>query len=261
MTKIPAIILIVLFLSLLPLASSALEADAAIEESATVETTEANARRWSLSIDEWRRYQEIMKGEGRYNWQTADPITVLGIYAETNAERDRYAERVAIQEYTLTKRFLDFNSAYLLAGRRLYGDQPAMDLNKFYAFYNTTAPGAPPLRGDNNQSLLGAMGDRFVLFISPDCTGCNDAYLALRDAQKVGTTLDIYFVGASDNDITHWAKTMAINPDLVKNRTVTLNGEGDMYARYNRPPLPAAFYYKQSSNSVHPVNLGDGGMQ
>ena len=266
------IILMFLLLASLPVISLALDAGAAAEEqSANVlstvresftETSAESARRWDLTEGEWQRYEEIMKGEGRYNWQNADPITVLGIYAETDTERERYAERLAIQEHTLVKRFLALNFAYLRASKRLYGDEPVIDLDKFYAYYNATPPTINTSFNHQNKTQLGAaLGDRFVLFISPDCNGCDAAFHGLRRAQKFGTSLDIYFVGASDQNIMDWAKTMSIDPDLVKSGSVTLNGDDGMYARYNRPPLPAAFYYRKSTESVHPVNLDDGSMQ
>jgi len=215
-----------------------------------------SASRWGLSVDEWQRYEEIMKGEGRYNWNNSDPITVLGIYAETNEERERYAERLAIQEYTLNKRFLALNNAYLAAFKRLYGEERVMDMDKFYDFYQTTPPSTGGLLNNTDKSNV-SVGDRFILFVSPGCNGCDRSFRSLRRAQKSGMTLDVYFVGASDQEIIDWAEKMAIDPSLVKNKIVTLNQDGEMYARYNRPPLPAAFYYSLTGGSVQPIDHRD----
>jgi len=264
-----AIVMIVMFVFVLPLtsfASTAEERSASVLSSVretTEESTEVSARRWGLTVAEWQRYEEIMKGEGRFNWQNADPIMVLGLYAETDAERERYAERLAVQEHTLVKRLTTLNYAYLRAFQRLYGDEPLLDLDKFYAFYNMTPPSVNTSHNDQNKSALGAaLGDRFVLFISPGCNGCDASFRTLRQAQTFGTSLDVYFVGASDQEIMDWAKMMSVDPDLVKSRSVTLNGDATgMYTRYNRPPLPAAFYYSKSKQSVHPINLNDGAAQ
>jgi len=255
----------VVILTFLLSASFALHAEtteklSAVQESVE-ETAVENARRWDLNAEEWQRYQEIMKGEGRYNWQNADPVTVLGIYAKTDAERERYAERVAIRETILVERFTSFNLAYLRHARRINEGKPAIDMEKFYAFYNTTPPSIATANIRNKPRIGNTLGDRFILFISPGCNGCDASFQNLRRAQGFGTGLDIYFVGASDQDIMDWAKTMAIDPDLVKNKTVTLNGDNGTYARYNRPPLPAAFYYRKDTESVHPVNLDDGSLQ
>ncbi len=94
--------------------------------------------------------------------------------------------------------------------------------------------------------------------MTPDCDGCNEAYQMLRSEQQFGTSLDIYFVGSGTEGITRWAKKMAINPERVKDKTVTLNLEGGMYAQYNQPVLPAAFYYKKTTKSVHLINLAGG---
>lgn len=220
------------------------------------ESIEQEAERWSLTIDEWQRYEEIMRGEGRYNWRDVDPITVLGIYAKNNAERERYAERLAIQEYTLQKRFLALNTAYLKAFQRLYGDEPIISMDKLTEFYDTV-PGhsAPaPLGGS-----IAAIGDRYVLFLSPGCHGCDDYYQKIKKLQSGGFAgLDIYFVGANDTEIMSWAATVSLDPQLVKNQVVTLNHDSGTYARYNRPPLPSAFYYNKTAEAVYPIEMEAG---
>ncbi len=120
-----------------PLTVIAAEENTTLKRSVSVDS-KTNAKRWKVLTNEWRRYEEVMAGEGRYNWQNVDPIIVLGIYAETPSQRDRCAERVAIQEYEMNKRFLEFNDADLLAARRLYGKEPLMSLDKFNEFYGAS---------------------------------------------------------------------------------------------------------------------------
>lgn len=223
--------------------------------------TALNAKRWALTVEEWDRYEEIMQGEGRYNWRDVDPITVLGIYAETDAARERYAERLAIQEHTLQKRFLALNGAYLKAFQRLYGNEPILSMDTFNEFYDQTASAPVPRTNVGVRAALnkvtnnpGAIGNNsYVLFISPGCKGCDDYYRKIRRIQTVGISLDIYFVGVDDKQIIDWARTMSLDPALVKSKVVTLNRDDGTYARYNRPPLPSAFFYDRAAGTVSPL--------
>ncbi|MEN2900510.1 hypothetical protein NJNGDCLN_02171 [Mannheimia haemolytica] len=53
------------------------------------------AKEWGLTIEEWNRYTELMKGE-RGMWSpNLDPLTALGIEARTAEEREKYARMLA----------------------------------------------------------------------------------------------------------------------------------------------------------------------
>ena len=230
--------------------------DRTTERSSTIATSQgkaaiAEAKRWGLSEKEWSTYQEIMLGQGRYFWRDTDPITVLGIYAETGAERERYAEMLAIQEYELQKRFLALNDAYLVAARRLVGDEPVLDMAKFDRYYNTSPASYGRSGGRTKDSVFGRdIGSRIVLFVSSDCTGCTDYYERVRQRQSFGVGLDIYFVDTTEQQIIAWAKARGIDPALVRQGTVTLNRDDGNYARYGKPALPTAYYYDAESNAV-----------
>lgn len=263
MTK--PIVLLLLFCLALPVASFAADLASTAQslsaqtlstahESVVKESAEDSAKRWGLSVAEWAKYEEIMKGEGRYNWRDADPITVLGIYAESDEERERYAERLAVQEYNLQKRFLALNAAYLKAARRLVGDEPLIDIDDFNRFYDRASLGDARSTLDTD-NFASAMGDRYVLFITPGCPGCDEHFREIRKHQKFGTSLDVYFVGVGNNEILQWARDMKIDPAVVRGNEVTLNPDTGAYARYNHPPLPAAFYYDKSAGRVTPLPL------
>ncbi len=231
--------------------AGSLAQDRTTERSSTVilsqnqDTATVEAKRWGLSEKEWSTYQEIMLGQGRYFWPNVDPITVLGIYAETDAERERYAEMLAIQEYQLQKRFLALNDAYLAAARRLVGDEPVLDMAKFDRYYSVGGPAVSPA------STFGeGIGSRIVLFVSADCSSCTDYYERVRRLQSFGIVLDIYFVGTTEDQIIAWARERGIDPALVRQGTITLNRDDGNYARYGKPPLPIAYYYDAKSNAV-----------
>ena len=211
---------------------------------------EQMANRWEVTPKEWLRYEEIMQGEGRYHWKDADPILVLGMYAETPAERDRYALMMAKKEFRLQSRFIAFNQAYMQAFDTLYGDVPIIDMERFYAQYQQSEmkasirDGGPPSIKDN------PTGDRYVLFLNAQCASCDDWFGRLSVGQLPGTAIDLYFIGESEATIGQWAKRMGIDPRDIQNGLITLNQDSGMYAQYGRPALPAAYYYDASTQQV-----------
>ncbi len=202
------------------------------------------AQQFNVTEDEWKKYLSIMDGEGQYHWNNVDPLVVLGIYAEDEYERKRIARKVAQREYQLQAKFIAFNHAYMQAFDDLYGDEKIIDLSSVPLFANR-----------NNQSVTNtennsSVGDRYVLFVSTSCRQCEPYFQSLRSNQKIGTTIDIYFVGSDKKQIGQWAKHANIHPQDVTNGSITLNMDNGMYASYQRPPLPAAYYFDQQTQSV-----------
>ncbi len=105
-------------------------------ETTTTETLTETARRWGLSVEEYHRYTEIMRGPlGRWNPEM-DPVMALGILAENEQERQRYAEYFAQREYALTVKTLAFERAYRAAFRRLFPEAEIVDTQALQPFYN-----------------------------------------------------------------------------------------------------------------------------
>lgn len=215
-----------------------------------------DANRWGLSVEEWSHYKEIMEGEGQYHWPNADPITVLGIYAKNDAERSRYAELLARTEFRLQSSFIALNDAYVKAFQRLYSDQAIIDLAKMSATYRDNSLTASMDNTDrpHARSPMNGIGDRYVLFVSPDCAACRNQYERIRSQQRLGSVLDIYFLNADKSGIINWANQMRIDPGLVKEGVITLNPGNDVYAQFERPPLPAAFYFNGQTEDISPLD-------
>ncbi len=210
-------------------------------------TIEQNAESFGVTTEEWVRYKNIMDGEGRYHWKNVDPRVVLGMYSKTASQRMRYAEMMARKEYELNKRFIDFNQAYMKAFEKLYGNEPVMNLSRIPAYKKQFGSFLIGNSGQSNRGM--SIGDRIVLFISTDCSSCDDYYRQIRDVQGF-SALDVYFINDSNEKITQWAKNMGIKPEQVKSGSVTLNADNGMYAKYGRPGLPASFYFNKRDQSV-----------
>jgi len=202
------------------------------------------AQQFNVTEDEWKKYLSIMDGEGQYHWKNVDPIVVLGIYAKDTEERKRYARQVAMREYRLQDMFITFNRDYSVAFHELFGDGKIIDLSTVSLFQNRNDQST--VNADTNSSV----GDRYVLFVSTKCRSCEPYFQSLRSNQKIGTVIDVHFVGDSKKEIGQWAKRLNIRPQDVSNGSITLNIDSGMYASYQRPSLPAAFYFDQQTQSV-----------
>lgn len=205
-----------------------------VESPATV-TEEQAAARWNLTVVEWRRYRDLMKGmRGAVSNPQISPIEVLGIHARSDEERRRYAERWAEMMYEDTDRILAFQREYLAAFRRLYPAVPAIDL-------------ALLGRTDTPKSSTFQSGDRLALFAALDDERSRSvASRALNRIQGVlDIGLDFYLVGVSagsegDQRIRAWAQTLKLDPELVESRRVTLNYDNGALTAMGpnaKPPL------------------------
>jgi len=190
------------------------------ESSKLTPTEQAQSSQWGLSKEEWLRYKTLMQGiRGRLS-PNISPIEALGIHAQSETERQRYAELWAKALREDTERVLAFQHAYDDAWKRLYGNEPLIDLSQL-----------PRKR----QAALLEPDDRVLLFAASSCAACGpvlDALLEkIKRTPKLG--LDIYLVdsGHDDGKVRAWAKDHAIPPEWVRNRTVTLNHDNGALAR------------------------------
>lgn len=66
------------------------------------------AGQWGLSADDYQRYQQLMKGPRGIQSPGLDPLSTLGIEAQTPAERRKFAEKWVKEEFARTQKELDF---------------------------------------------------------------------------------------------------------------------------------------------------------
>ncbi len=178
---------------------------------------EEKAGRFGLKIEEFQKYESIMKGPRGFRSTNANPIAVLGAEAQTAEERKRYAEMAARSEFRMLEQDLAFQREYSAAHKRLFGNMKAIN------------PKA--LDGDlkSIRALQGEprSGDRILYFTYLDCEACIPYVQKLTNyvSDKRGIALDIYFIdsGGEDAKIQNWAREQQLSPALVRQRKVTLN--------------------------------------
>ncbi len=180
------------------------------------ETDLARAHTWNLSETEWRRYQQQMQGiRGSISPSTISPIEVLGIHARDEAERHRYAETWARAMREDVDRILAFQHAYDAAAKRLYPNEPLIDIHR--------------LPGKSAETSALQSTDRLLFFTRPACPVCDLLIGKLLQRIDEVSGIDIYLTELAPGDdaaVRDWASHHQIKPEWVRSRRVTLNHDG-----------------------------------
>ncbi|MYE02600.1 MAG: TIGR03759 family integrating conjugative element protein [Alphaproteobacteria bacterium] len=162
--------------------------------------SESGRRAWNLTVDDWTRYEALMRGRRGVWTPGADPLLVLGAHARTEAERRRFAEAFVLAEHARVEGELAFERAVQAAWTRLFPGQ---------------------LRIAGAASSGAAPADRYALVVDRDCAGCEPT---VRTYLASGLPLDLYVRGAADDaDLRAWATAHGVDPSRVRGGTVTVN--------------------------------------
>jgi integrating conjugative element protein (TIGR03759 family) len=176
----------------------------------------ARARTWNLSEMEWLRYLELMQGiRGSISPEAISPIEVLGIHARDEAERQRFAEAWARAMREDVDRILAFQHAYDAAGKRLYPNEPLIDIDR--------------LPGKTEETSVLQSTDRLLFFARPECPACDMLVGKLLKRINEISGIDIYLTDISPGDdaaVRDWASTHKIDLEWVRSRRITLNHDG-----------------------------------
>ena len=198
-----------------------LEASTALAGSSLTASERARSRNWGLTQVEWHRYRQLMQGiRASVSPVTISPVEVLGIHARDAAERRKYAERWAQAMHEDVERILAFQRAYDEAVRRLYPNEPLIDIRRL------------PEPGRQGDTL--GLQDRVLFFTRKDCSGCDDLLDRLLGQLDRIAGIDLYIAGVEEGNgqaIRDWAALRGIDPGLVRSRRITLNFEGGMLQR------------------------------
>ncbi|MDC9589565.1 TIGR03759 family integrating conjugative element protein [Xenorhabdus sp. XENO-10] len=173
------------------------------------------AEQWQLSTDEYQRYQHLMNGPRGIQSPGLDPLTTLGIEAESDTERRRYAEQWVKSEFARTEKELRFQREVDAAWQRLFPDVLPVNMEK----------------------LRGTKG-RLALFVkAKDCSQCGTRLAEVLVAKQ---PVDIYLVDSQRNDDTlrQWAKDHNIPVEQVRNRQITLNHDAGYWFRFGKGLMP-----------------------
>lgn len=153
---------------------------------------------WGLTRDEWQRYEQVM-AKRRGTWSPGlDPVTALGVSADTAAERDRFAELYVRTEFERTRKELAFQLAVDRAWARLYPSTPRLQSH-----------------GIPNASLEPTV--RYALIVSTECTECDGAIASrlsrLIEHAKEGVDVHVVGTKGDDQQLKNW---VSHHPKVLK---------------------------------------------
>lgn len=181
------------------------------------------AASWGLTEQEWTRFEQIQAGPRGYWSPNLDPLTALGVEAETDQERQRYAELQVTLEAKRAERELAYQNAYTAAWAKLF-------------------PGLLPIQGMASPSpASSSVEPRQALFVEDHCPACTAEAQRLQSSDMA---FDIYMVGSQGEDerVRRWARRADIDPTKVQRRQITLNHDrGRWFSLGAAGPLPATF--------------------
>ncbi|WP_330212041.1 TIGR03759 family integrating conjugative element protein [Pseudomonas sp. Z18(2022)] len=181
------------------------------------------AASWGLTEQEWTRFEQIQAGPRGFWSPNLDPLTALGVEAQTDQERQRYAELQVALEAKRAERELAYQNAYTAAWAKLF-------------------PGLLPIQGMASPAPANsAVAPRQALFVEDHCPACTAEAQRL---QSSNTAFDVYLVGSQGEDerVRSWARQADIDPAKVQRRQITLNHDRGRWFSLGAPgPLPATF--------------------
>lgn len=181
------------------------------------------AASWGLTEQEWTRFEQIQAGPRGFWSPNLDPLTALGVEAQTDQERQRYAELQVALEAKRAERELAYQNAYTVAWAKLF-------------------PGLLPIQGMASPSpASSAVMPRQALFVEDHCPACSAEAQRLQSSDMV---FDIYLVGSQGEDegVRNWARQADVDPAKVQRRQITLNHDRGRWFSLGAPgPLPATF--------------------
>ena len=193
-------------------------------QSAPLERSHADqAASWGLTEQEWTRFEQIQAGPRGFWSPNLDPLTSLGVEAQIDQERQRYAELQVALEAKRAERELAYQNAYTAAWAKQF-------------------PGLLPIQGMASSPLdSSTIMSRPALFVEDHCSACTAEAQRL---QRSDTAFDIYLVGSQGEDerVRSWALQAGIDLAKVQRRQITLNHDRGRWFSLGAPgPLPATF--------------------
>ncbi|WP_292404220.1 MULTISPECIES: TIGR03759 family integrating conjugative element protein [unclassified Methylophaga] len=221
--------------------ASSNETRSIITESTTTQTEQKHLQ-WGLSESEYARYEELMEGvRGSISPDTISPLEVLGIHAQNEAERKKYARLWADMMEQDTERVLAFQRAYDEAWRDK-GNKPLIDIEQIRSQL-PSVPETTPQQLSNTTTKRTLIATKLT-----DCEACDKKIQQLLTMMLVDQSLhlDVYFSDSSDKEnsvIRQWAMENRIDAELLRNRRITLNHGQALMKQYqlDEGQLPATF--------------------
>ncbi|MGH1484719.1 MAG: TIGR03759 family integrating conjugative element protein [Cellvibrionaceae bacterium] len=225
---------------------------------------EAKAILWGITQKEYRQYLDIIQGPlGKWN-PNIDPLLALGMYVDSDIQRQYYAERYAVQEHELTERAQRFQRDYSKAFARLYPDAKIIDPALLKPYYDNQVKQLFDSQHSHTEFLS---GDRLLYFADLDCQSCSvdikklETLIQRNAKQLVGLGVDIYLLNTRNkDDVIKWAKNNHINRALVDTTQMTLNIDNGLKASLNAISKKPSDIYLYRNDKPYAINRSELGL-
>ncbi len=243
--------------------SSYLVAESEVEQSKLIhskqlssDVVEKLASKWGITVEEYQRYTDIINGPlGKWNPEI-DPIFALGIFAENEEEKQRYAEMYAKQEYELVVRTQAFERAYRKSFSEQFPEAKIIEhvlMQEYYAYQN--AKKANKLSRRHKSRFY--ENDRILYFIDVNCSDCSSHIEKLYKIQQENHQLyiDLYLLGIStEQEARAWAVDNAIDIELVKQEKVTINVDNGTFSQLKHKSPSNTHFYLHRGNDIFSID-------
>lgn len=206
---------------------------------------------WGLSEHQEQRYVALMRGKMGFYYKAKQtdlsPVEILGMAANSDKERDQYAEQYAKIDNDKIGRELAWSHAAFDAKRKLYTNMPMV---KEFDY--------KPFSPYNRQPVTLKQGDSFNLFFTlSDSMSYVMTYLLRRMGENPNFTLNVYIKNATATQVQQWAHDQNIPFADVASGKITLNNQSPLFAQFKS--LPYAFKVTRDDKGQRVsevVNLG-----
>lgn len=184
---------------------------------------------WGITKEEYERFLYLKKNTPRgVITPQANPLYYLGIEARNDAERKRYAEKVAQLEFENFEKGRKWREEVQLAGYKLYGKGDLVDMSVGEALESKGEKTLKAFGGSSSDAgvnLYGVEGRARSIFVKEDCTEClaafKEALTALGDG-KISKVSVVFPAKTSDQVIRVWASKAAVPLELNRRGVVDL---------------------------------------
>ena len=224
----------------------------------TENSNDKQAKLWGLNKKQWEDYSTIMKDtDAGHFYKDIDPVSVLGVYSDSESQRIYYANLYVDNELKRLQRVRQFDN---LVNHVINDRQPSLML--FKSTEERLASKLPAsMQNTNTLKLV-----QTLLFIdAKNCDkACNKFASDLVHSSGPFSILDIYFVNTNNKDsvIRGLASDWGITRKQITSYQVTINHDSGQYQQsaINNPrsrPLPFALRETPyGTTTIGPDNSG-----
>ncbi len=173
------------------------------------------AKVWGISLEEEKRYLQLMKNKSAVYYQGLNmtPIDILGLNAQSDAEREHFATLAAKHEALRVAQNLAWNQTFHETYQKLFEGIPVVgDFDP------------SPFSPHAYRPLQLSPGESLYLFVKPE-DALQTVLMLLQEAvfETPNTTLHLLLLDMNEAEIQAWAAQHEISIPLVQGKRITLN--------------------------------------